>query len=222
MKDVYKRSLQVVSQLIIIMLILFVSAGQLDWKWAWSYFIISILVLIINAIVLPKELISERGKKKENVKKWDRIITGLNFIPVIGILIISGLDFRFKWSPEINIWLHISGVILFVIGNMLFTWSMVSNKFFSTLVRIQSERNHTVAEKGPYKYIRHPGYLGFIIFNASTPLLLGTFWALIPTTIVILLFIVRTHLEDKTLKVELRGYKEYAEKVKYRLIPGIY
>jgi protein-S-isoprenylcysteine O-methyltransferase Ste14 len=99
---------------------------------------------------------------------------------------------------------------------------MVSNAFFSTAVRIQYDREHSVESSGPYGYIRHPGYLGIIIYNLSTPLILGSVWAILPAGILILLFIIRTFMEDTTLKVKLEGYSEYAKRVRFRLIPFIW
>ena len=109
-----------------------------------------------------------------------------------------------------------------ILGYALFVWAMVSNPFFSTAVRIQLDRDHKTATEGPYQYLRHPGYLGFIASNLAIALVIGSLWALIPAVITAGLLIVRTALEDSTLHRELDGYKEYAEKVKYRLIPGIW
>jgi protein-S-isoprenylcysteine O-methyltransferase Ste14 len=175
-----------------------------------------------NASILPPELISERGRKKKNVKKWDRSISGLIMIPWLALYIISGLDARFVWSPVLASWIHFASLIIFILGNALVSWAMLSNIFFSTAVYIQFDRKHKVSKSGPYRYLRHPGYLGMIIFNSSTPLILGSVWALIPAILTIILFIIRTVFEDKTLKNKLEGYKEYSQKVKYRLIPGIW
>jgi len=157
-----------------------------------------------------------------NVKKWDKIISTLNTVPAIGIIIVSGMDSRFNWSQGLSIRFHIVGILLMIFGNVLFTWSMMCNKYFSTLVRIQVERNHTVSTGGPYSFVRHPGYVGFILFNFATPFMLGSLWALIPAGIVFILLVIRTELEDRTLKKELDGYNEYAKRVKYRLMPGIW
>ncbi|MBU0705027.1 MAG: isoprenylcysteine carboxylmethyltransferase family protein, partial [Chloroflexi bacterium] len=104
----------------------------------------------------------------------------------------------------------------------LFTWGMTANKFFSTSVRIQEERGHTVASEGPYRYVRHPGYVGYIIALFATALALGSLWALVPAVLATCLFVVRTALEDRTLQKELAGYKEYAQQVRYRLLPGVW
>jgi protein-S-isoprenylcysteine O-methyltransferase Ste14 len=221
-KKVLKRITQVVLQVVLFAFLLFVSSGQIVWHWAWIYLCTYVLIIIINALILPADLIEERGKAKENVKKWDRVIMTLNIFPALGMLAVAGLDYRFSWSPAISEWIHVSALILMILGHAFFSWSMISNHFFSTAVRLQYDRSHQVATSGPYKYVRHPGYVGFIVLNLATPLILGSLWALIPGVIMTILFIIRTALEDSTLRNELEGYKEYAQKVPYRLIPGIW
>lgn len=190
--------------------------------WAWIFILLGVIILIINAIVIPREVIEERGKKKDNVKKWDKILTTINIIPSLGIYIISGLDHRFHWTKDFLPVINIMGIGLVFLGSMLFTWSMISNKFFSTLVRIQDDRDHKVASGGPYKYVRHPGYAGFIIMSLATPVSLGSIYGLPMAFLVAVVFVIRTILEDKTLKTELIGYEEFSKKVKYRLIPFLW
>ena len=221
-KNILRRLIQVSMSIIITLIILLVSAGIINWIYAWIYTFASVLVIITNALIFPAELIAERGRKKENVEKWDKIITGIIIIPWYTIYILAGLDIRFGWSPEFALWVHIAALITFLSGNALVSWAMIANNYFSTKVRIQYDRGHTVSSEGPYRHVRHPGYLGMIIFILSTPILLGSFWALIPAIITVILFIVRTSFEDDTLKNKLEGYKKYAEKVKYRLISGIW
>ena len=218
-KDIIRRLVQVFSVLLLQGAILFIAAGTLSWKWAWIVLLLGLFLLIINLIFLPAELIEERGRKKENVKKWDRMLTSIVSFPTILMYVFSGLDHRFNWTGDIHIVINIAGLVLIFLGSMIFTWSMVSNKFFSTLVRLQIDRQHTVVTEGPYKYVRHPGYLGYIIFTLATPIALGTFWGLVFSGIICILLIVRTALEDATLKKELPGYSEYTENVKYKLIP---
>jgi protein-S-isoprenylcysteine O-methyltransferase Ste14 len=221
-KNILRRLIQVSMSIIITLIILLVSAGIIKWVYAWIYTLASVVVIITNALIFPAELISERGRKKENVEKWDKIITGFIIIPWYAIYIIAGLDIRFGWSPAYATWVHIAALIIFISGNALVSWAMIANSYFSTKVRIQYDRGHTVSSGGPYRFIRHPGYLGMIIFILSTPILLGSFRALIPAIMTVILFIIRTSFEDDTLKNKLEGYKEYAERVKYRLISGIW
>ena len=160
--------------------------------------------------------------KKENVEKWDKVLSGLIIIPWIVIYLVAGLDHRFGWTGPYGIWIHITGLLFFILGNVMVSWSMVSNYYFSTAVRIQYDRGHKVVSNGPYQYIRHPGYLGMIVYQCFTPILLGTLWALIPALLTSILFIIRTAMEDKTLEKKLEGYLAYTKKVKYRLFPGIW
>lgn len=221
-QDIQKRLIQVLSTLVIQGILLFVFAGTIQWFWAWLFMFLGVIILGINYFVLPAEVVEERGRKKENVKKWDQILTSINIIPIMGIFIISGLDYRFHWSALQPISSHVLGLLIYFLGSMLFTWSMISNQFFSTMVRLQIERGHKVASKGPYRHIRHPGYVGYILMVLAIPFALGALWGLLMSGIVIILFIIRTALEDMTLKKELKGYLDYSQKVKYRLIPYIW
>ncbi len=221
-KSVVKRLSQVFIALFVQTGVLFVSAGTFSWFWGWMLLGMNILILIINSRILPQDLISERGSPKANVKQWDKTITRISILPFFFTYIISGLDQRFGWTDMGSLWIHLAGIILLILGNAIFTWAMVSNHFFSTMVRIQDDRNHAVATTGPYKIVRHPGYIGFILQTLSIPLLLGTFWTLVPAGVTAVLFIIRTALEDSVLKKELNGYLEYADKVHYRLIPGVW
>jgi protein-S-isoprenylcysteine O-methyltransferase Ste14 len=221
-KNILKRLIQVMMSVILIAIILLVSAGKIDWIYAWVYITSSLLVIIINAFIFPPELISERGRKKENIEKWDRLISGLITFPWLALYIVSGLDIRFGLSLELASWIHITGLVIFALGNAFVSWAMISNIYFSTVVRIQYDRGHTVSIGGPYRFMRHPGYVGMIIYLLASPIILGSIWALIPASLAVILFIIRTAFEDNTLKNKLEGYKEYAERVKYRLIPGIW
>lgn len=221
-KNIARRMVEVLLSMLLQGLCLFISAWTIKWFWAWALLSVSILIIIFNSRLLPPELIEERGKKKDDAKRWDKILTRISIIPMLGINIIAGLDYRFAWSGNTGNAVNIAGLALYFCSSMFVTWSMLSNKFFSTMVRIQGDRNHQVATQGPYKYIRHPGYLGFIIMMLSMPLALGALYGLTMSAVSGLLFIIRTSLEDKTLHDELPGYAEYAQNVKYKLIPLIW
>ena len=221
-KNISKRGIQITMSLILVTIILLGSAGKVDWIYAWLYIASSLLIIIINAFILPPELISERDRTKENVEKWDRMISGLIIFPWLALYIVSGLDIRFGLSFELAAWIHITGLVIYLLGNAFVSWAMISNIYFSTAVCIQYDRGHTVTNSGPYRLIRHPGCMGMIIYLLASPIILGSIWALIPASLTVILFIIRTVLEDNTLKNKLEGYKEYAERVKYRLIPGIW
>jgi protein-S-isoprenylcysteine O-methyltransferase Ste14 len=136
--------------------------------------------------------------------------------------IVAGLDVRFGWSPQISLALQLVALAIVAAGYFLGTWAMVANKFFSAVVRIQKERDHTVVTDGPYRLVRHPAYTGGVLAYLATPIMLGSLWALIPAGLTVVVLIIRTALEDKTLREELPGYDEYAQQTRHRLLPAIW
>jgi protein-S-isoprenylcysteine O-methyltransferase Ste14 len=219
---VLRRMLQVVVTYLVLAVLLFCLSGRLNWIWAWAYVGVGFGILVINVLILPAELIAERGQPGENVKGWDRLLATLTGLPTLGVPIVAGLDARFGWSPQIAPGIHLTGLALFALGQGLFSWAMASNQYFSTAVRIQMDRGHTVATGGPYRYVRHPGYVGFVVSYLGMALALGSLWAILPAVLVAFLMVVRTALEDRTLQDELPGYRDYAQRVRYRLLPGIW
>ena len=219
------RAIQVVATLLIQALILFLSAGKLDWGAAWVLLGVHVCILLFNMLVIvPRnpEMVAERGRVKENTKGWDKLLTSFLSIFALLTLVVAGLNARFGWPPLMVLWLQVVGLVLVALGQLLFSWSMASNKFFSGVVRIQDDRGHSVATGGPYRYVRHPGYIGYITFTVGAALALGSFWALVPAAITGLVLVVRTALEDRTLLAELDGYQDYARQVRYRLLPGVW
>ena len=207
-------------------MVLMLSAGRWNWGSGWLYVGIFLAFDLATAlVVIPKypDLLIERSKSNPNVKTWDKIIMPLaaGILPLFG-WILAGLNDRLGWGPYLSPGWQLTGLILTVIGHGIVVWAMGANAFFSPIVRIQEERGHTVAKGGPYKLIRHPGYLGAITFSLGIPLLLASWWAVIPGLGSVILYFVRTALEDQTLKEELPGYADYTKQVKYRLIPGIW
>jgi protein-S-isoprenylcysteine O-methyltransferase Ste14 len=219
---VAKRILQVIGQFVFLFAVLLITSGHLDWPWLWVYVIASICLLVINLRVIPRELIAERGQPGENWKPWDKLLASLMILPTLSVPVVAGLDERFDWSPQVSTPVHVIGLIGFVLGQLLFTWSMASNPFFSTAVRLQMDRGQAVATGGPYRYVRHPGYVGYIVMTVGSALIFGSLWALIPAGVTAVLMIVRTALEDKTLREELAGYQSYAQQVRFRLLPGVW
>lgn len=221
-RNIVKRVMQVLLSFIIVGVILFLTAWTVRWLWAWVLVAANTVILAINFLALPREVIEERGRKKENVKKWDRILSAISIIPSLGIYAVAGLDYRFYWSIELDGGIHAAALLLYFLGSMLVTWAMVSNRFFSTMVRLQTDRGHHVATGGPYRFVRHPGYVGFILSNLMIPLILGSLYGLIASAVSVSLLVIRAGLEDGTLKAELEGYAEYARNVRYRLLPYIW
>ena len=209
-------------------LLLFFSAGRLDWAWGWALLIVLAAFLAAHPLILipinPALLVErERGLRDPRVKSWDRWITALGAgVFPLASWIVAGLDVRFGWAGALPLAAHIGGLLVTVLGYALFLWAMASNAFFAEGVRIQSERGHTVITGGPYSCVRHPGYAGAILSMLATPFLLGSLWAILPSLVAALLYITRTWLEDKTLMEELPGYQAYAERTRSRLLPGIW
>ncbi len=220
-----KRMVQVFFTITFQAAILFLAAGRLDWVWAWVYIGIYLVGVAINATFMLRyspETIAERAETRE-MKDWDKIIGGLwAVLYFVLMLLVAGLDARFGWTGQIALATQIAVIVAFVVGGALFSWAMLSNAYFATVVRIQEERGHTVCTTGPYQFVRHPGYVGAIIQSLALPLMLGSLWALIPGGLAALLIVARTALEDKTLLEELDGYEEYAQQVRYRLLPGVW
>ena len=221
-RAVLRRMIQVVVTYLVLAALLFALAGRLDWIWAWAYLGVQVGILAINAMIMPAELIAERGQPGENVKGWDKVLTTLTGLPVLAVPVVAGLDERWGWSPALAPGVQLAGLALYALGMGLFSWAMVANPFFSTAVRLQMDRGQTVASSGPYGYVRHPGYVGFVVSYFGTALALGSLWALIPAGLVAGCLVVRTALEDHTLQEELPGYRDYARRVRYRLLPGIW
>ena len=202
---------------------LFLPAGTLNWAMGWALVgIYAVWVAAMALVLIPKspELLIERATRKKG-KTWDTVILSIVGLTTIAKYILAGLDVRFGWTAQMSLALQIAALVIVALGYALMTWAMAANPFFSKVVRIQEERGHAVATGGPYRYVRHPGYTGTIASELATPIMLGSLWALIPGGLAALLFVVRTALEDKTLLEELDGYKEYAQRVRYRLLPGV-
>jgi protein-S-isoprenylcysteine O-methyltransferase Ste14 len=158
-----------------------------------------------------------------NAKAWDKVLAPLMAVSLsFPLVIVAGLDHHFGWSPLFPIWMNLLGFVLITFGYAFAAWALAENRFFSSVVRIQADRGHVVCDSGPYRFVRHPGYAGNIFALPGIVLALGSVWTLIPVVIAIIIAVIRTELEDRTLQEELKGYKEYAQRLRYRLIPGIY
>ena len=203
--------------------ILFIAAGRLDWPMAWVYTGISMVDATLLLLIVSPELMRERTHPKADAKDWDRVFARLTGpLGSTVILVVAGLDKRLGWSAQVPLAIQVAGLVAFVLGMGLMTWAMAVNNYFSLVMRIQKDRGHTVVTGGPYRYVRHPGYVGGIMFQLGTPLLLGSLWTLIPAGLTALLLVARTALEDRTLQNELEGYREYTQQTRYRLLPSIW
>jgi len=204
----------------------FLAAGRLDIPRAWIFLGMDYLGVIVMSVVfwkLAPELANQRATIKEGTKPWDKVFLAFYFtVSLIAFPIIAGLDVgRYHWS-EIHINYAFAGAILFVMCYAFGSWAIVVNQFFETTVRIQTERGHHVITEGPYRFVRHPGYLSMILGALSASFIIGSQYSLIPGGLGIIAVVIRTSLEDRTLQEELDGYREYASSVRWRLIPGIW
>jgi len=208
--------------------VLFGSSGQLDWWMAWIYIGMTTAFSLGSRMIMFQkhpDLIADRANlsDKDDIKSWDKTLAPLVAIlgPVV-VLLVAGLDMRFAWSPNLPLVLQVTGLVITALGYSLGVWATAVNRYFSAVVRIQRERGHSTITSGPYRYVRHPGYAGGMLANLAMPLVLDSLWALVPAVLVNCLLIVRTALEDRTLHEELVGYGEYARRVCYRLLPGVW
>jgi len=208
--------------------ILFGIVGRWDWWNGWAMsaiYLLWTLGTIVFILPVNPQMLAERqmsGVKKDS-KKWDLVMVSLMGVFMLAAYVVACLDVRNGWTPSFPLWAQIAGVVVAAIGyDILAIWAMIANAFFTTIVRIQTDRGHTVATGGPYRFVRHPGYVGTILFNLATPFVLNSRWALIPAVLAAIVLVVRTAKEDQTLQAELPGYKEYTLKTRYRLIPGVW
>jgi protein-S-isoprenylcysteine O-methyltransferase Ste14 len=210
---------------VMVAVFLFVSAGRLDWGMGWAMVGIYALWVAAQAVLLiPRNpaLLIERANREKSGKRWDSVLLSLLGLSTVAKYIVAGLDFRFGWTGQVGLSLQLTALVCAVLGYALLTWSMVANAFFALVVRLQKERGQTVATSGPYRFVRHPGYSGSMVFELATPLMLGSLWALIPGGLGALLLVIRTALEDKTLQAELDGYQDYVKQTPYRLLPWVW
>jgi protein-S-isoprenylcysteine O-methyltransferase Ste14 len=207
------------------MVILMGSAGRIDYWQGWLYGIVSLLMNLATQRVLRNdpELQKERSSPGAGAKVWDRKLLGIGLLITLATLVIAGLDSgRYHRAPSFSWSWTLLGLSLNLIGMSIFLLAVKENRFFSAVVRIQKDRGQTVCKTGPYKVIRHPGNAGMIIGTMGFPFLFISAWSIIPVLISIVILVIRTRLEDNTLKEELDGYPDYQQATRFRLIPGIW
>lgn len=207
------------------MAVLFGPAGTLRWPQAWvflAFYLSGVAWFYIWTKRRDPGLLKERMSPQKNVKAWDKKILRIYTLFLAALLIVAGLDaVRLRWS-HLSLGLNVLGFAGLVLTMLVAFWATKANTFASGVVRIQTDRGHRVCSTGPYAHVRHPMYIAVILMAASLPLALGSRYSLIPAAVIAGLFILRTILEDKTLKEELPGYREYTQKVRFRLIPGLW
>jgi protein-S-isoprenylcysteine O-methyltransferase Ste14 len=220
-----RRTLVSLSVTIILPIVLILlPAWDIGWGNAWIFILVFVVLTIVSVFYLwyaNPEIFVARSKIQAGTKWWDRLILYPLTASLVAIFPVAGFDHRFHWS-SVPAWLAILGYVLFTLGYIASDWVYSVNKFAELGVRIQTDRGQTVIDTGPYGFVRHPLYLAGLFLIGGIPLALGSFWALIPFAVGAILLIVRTALEDRMLQEELEGYKEYASRIRYRLIPGVW
>jgi protein-S-isoprenylcysteine O-methyltransferase Ste14 len=207
---------------------LFMGVGTLQWDWAWLFTVVTLIGWVVLSLVLARvnpEILNERGKRSKalvGTKRWDWIIMTVYAVLLLAVPFVAGLDYRYGWSAPTSDAIKAVGILVLAISFIPLTWSMAVNRFFEATVRIQENRGHQVITSGPYRYVRHPGYVGVILQFIAVPLSLGTLVAWIPALLGVGLYVLRTRLEDRTLIAELPGYADYAQRTRYRLVPGVW
>ncbi len=207
---------------LIMMAGVFLAAGRLSYWQGWAYGAALLLTLAVNLFLLrhKDDLIEERLSPGQGTKWWDTVYFSITTPLYLISLALAALDVgRFHWSPSLPIWAYVLSWAIYALGNGIHFWAKATNKWFATVVRIQTDRGQVVCDTGPYRFVRHPGYTGGILFTVAIPLVLGSLVAVIPQAIAAALLVARTYLEDKTLQAELPGYAEYAKRVRFRLLP---
>jgi protein-S-isoprenylcysteine O-methyltransferase Ste14 len=203
----------------------------ISWRWswweAWLYAAIGILGFAISRALAARrhpDLLAERARflRHEDAKPWDKILA-----PLVGlggglVPLAAGLEALLGRTPPFSLSIKILSLVVILAGYALGSYALIENRFFSGMVRIQTERGHQVVSSGPYRWMRHPGYTGAIFSYLVTPLLLDSWWAFLPAILITIVLVIRTYLEDRTLQAELAGYRDYARRVRYRLLPGVW
>ena len=199
------------------------------WKWweAWVYAIISILGLVISRALAARrnpDLLAERARflQHEDAKPWDKLLSPLVVLGGGLIPLAVGFDALFNWTTPFSLPVKILALVVVLAGYALSSYALIENRFFSGMVRIQTERGHQVVSSGPYGWIRHPGYSGMLLTYLATPIFLDSIWAFLPAIFLTIVLVIRTSLEDEVLQDELDGYRDYAKQVRYRLLPGVW
>jgi protein-S-isoprenylcysteine O-methyltransferase Ste14 len=211
--------------LLVASILRFVS-GRSDWSRAWFFVGFIFLTQAASGLWLMRVqpgMMAERSRMREGTKTWDKVLVPLFvFVGPIAMWVMAALDVRTHWPPPVPLEWSIAAFAVLAAASAITIWAMRTNRFFAATVRIQSDRGQTVVSTGPYAIVRHPGYIGAVLFTLATPVVLGSWSALIPAVLTGLVLVLRTFLEDRTLQAELDGYREYTTRVRFRLIPGIW
>ena len=219
--------IQVLIFVLVIPLLPLLISQHWDWWEAWVFAVLGIGGFAVSRALATRrhpDLLAERARmvRHDDTKPWDRILS-----PLVGlggglVPLVAGLDAAFGWSPPFSLQAKAAALLVILAGHALGSYALIENRFFSSVVRIQFDRGHQVVSTGPYRWMRHPGYAGALLYYLSAPVLLDSAWAFLPAAVMVVALVVRTSLEDRALQEELEGYGEYSRQVRYRLVPGVW
>jgi protein-S-isoprenylcysteine O-methyltransferase Ste14 len=213
--------------LAIMLVLLFVPAGTLAWPAGWIFLIeFSFASALITRWLLRHnpDLLAERMKPliQREQKPWDKVLMAVFLFLWCAWFVVMALDgVRFGWSV-VPLWVQALGILAIAVAMYIMFLTMRTNSFAAPVVKIQAERGHRVVSDGAYAIVRHPMYGGALLLIFGTPLLIGSWWGLALSPLLVLLLAVRAVMEERTLMAELPGYTDYAARVRYRLVPLIW
>lgn len=205
--------------------ILFLIAGDWHWSGAWWFLGLQLINGLLKGILLiaaRPELQERRKKPGEGTQAWDKVLAPLMSASALIISLVAALGYRFAGSWNVALWLRILAVVVATGGYLITLWAMRRNAFFEGSVRLQDDFDHQVVSDGPYRLVRHPGYLGVTLYNIAVPVVLGSVWGFVGVGLYFIILIWRTTLEDRFLRENLPGYDEFAQQTRWRLFPGIW
>lgn len=225
--NIVRVAIMLVMVLVLIPLLPILISGNWGWWEAWlmaAIFVVSFIASRALAVRKTPGILKERAEynQHENTQPWDKWLSPLVAFGSVFVMLVAGLDVRYHWSAGFSLAVEMLGLGLIVTGYVIASYALIENAFFSGTVRIQEERGHKVISSGPYRWMRHPGYAGSMLASLGMPLLLDSAWSFLPVIVFGVFFIIRTSLEDRFLQDNLAGYREYAQTVRYRLLPGVW
>ncbi|HET9656897.1 MAG TPA: isoprenylcysteine carboxylmethyltransferase family protein [Kineosporiaceae bacterium] len=210
----------------LVALVLLAGSGRSGWPAGWGYLVfLAVYLTALGALLARRNpgLLAERSGVQEGAESWDVPLASLSAVWLpLGLYVVVALDERYGWSPGLGAVAFTAGAVLLVGGTVLSTWAMLVNGWFSAVVRLQSDRGQVVVDRGPYRFVRHPGYAGSLLLYLGVALVLGSLWGLVVVALLAGLLALRTAREDRFLRTRLAGYPEYAARVRFRLIPFVW
>jgi protein-S-isoprenylcysteine O-methyltransferase Ste14 len=205
--------------------LVFLGAWKTVYGQGFLYLALALVGVTLSHLLVPagSTITLDRARKAGAGQGWDRRVLGAYFLVNIVTFLVAGMDSgRFHWSGDVPVGVTFAGVVLILVGQVLFAVAKRENVFFSSTVRIQAERDHQVCDTGPYRFVRHPGYLGMLTSLLAFPLVMNSYWAFVPAGVGAGLLVVRTVLEDRFLIQELPGFATYANRTRRKLLPGFF